>query len=197
MSRSPGGRDSERTTTPVTWRDVFGNDGPVEVEIGPGRGDILLAFAGAFPGTNFFGIERTGGAATAIAARAAERGLANVRLVAGDARWIIAHLVPDGSVSAYHLYFPDPWPKTRHRKRRLASEAFAHALARTLAPGGRVDVASDVAALVHVFAAHLERAGLVRARDAAPPRDRPVTAFERKYARDGTHHARLVRSAPG
>jgi tRNA (guanine-N7-)-methyltransferase len=196
VSRVRAGRDSERATAPVAWCDVFGNDRAVEVEIGPGRGDILLAFAAASPAINF-GIERTGGAAAGIAARAAERGLANVRLVTGDARCIIAHLVSDGSVSAYHLYFPDPWPKMRHRKRRLASEPFAHAIARTLAPGGRVDVASDVAALVHAFAAYLERAGLVRARDAEPPRDRPVTAFERKYARDGTHHARFVRPALG
>ncbi|HLY38770.1 MAG TPA: tRNA (guanosine(46)-N7)-methyltransferase TrmB, partial [Candidatus Binatia bacterium] len=120
----------------VAWSGVFGNDRPVEVEIGPGRGDVLLAFAAASLGRNFFGIERTGGAAAAIAARAAARGLANVRVVAGDARCIVAELVPDGSVAAYHVYFPDPWPKTRHRKRRLASAGFAAALARTLAPGG-------------------------------------------------------------
>jgi len=191
--RDPAARESEQATPPVAWAAVFGNDRPVEVEIGPGRGEVLLAFAAASPGINFFGIERTGGAAAAIAARAAERGLANVRLVAGDARCIVAHLVPDGSVSAYHLYFPDPWPKTRHRKRRLASEAFARVLVRTLAPGGHVDVASDVLVVVDAFAAHLERAGLLPARDGGSPRDRPVTAFERKYAREGTHHARLVR----
>jgi tRNA (guanine-N7-)-methyltransferase len=179
----------------VAWRGVFGNDRPVEVEIGPGRGDVLLAFAAAVPGRNFFGIERPGGAAAAIAARAAARGLANVKVVAGDARCIVAELVPDGSVAAYHVYFPDPWPKTRHRKRRLASADFATALARTLAPGGTVDVASDLSAIVERFAAELERANLVRVRGAQPRAARPITAFERKYASGGTYEARFSRPA--
>ena len=179
----------------VPWSGVFGNDRPVEVEIGPGRGDVLLAFAVASPARNFLGIERTNGAAAGIAARAAKRGLANVRLVAGDARCIVAQLVLDDSVAAYHVYFPDPWPKTRHRKRRLASAAFAAALARTLAPGGTVDVASDVGAVVEAFAAELARAGLVRAPGADARAARPVTAFERKYARGGTHQVRFSRPA--
>ena len=178
----------------VPWSGVFGNDRPVEVEIGPGRGDVLLAFAAASPGRNFFGIERTGGAPAAIAARAAARGLANVRVVAGDARCIVAELVPDGSVAAYHVYFPDPWPKTRHRTRRLASADFAAALARTLAPGGTVDVASDMSAVVEAFAAAFERADLVPVPGARATR--PITAFERKYAGSGTYQVRFGRPAP-
>jgi len=179
----------------VPWSAIFGNDGPVEVEIGPGRGDVLLAFAAAAPGRNFFGIEHAGGAAAALAARAAARGLANVRVVAGDARYIVTELVPDASVAAYHVYFPDPWPKTRHRKRRLASAGFAAALARTLAPGGTVDVASDLGALVEAFAAELERAALVRVPGARA--ERPTTVFERKYAGDGTYEVRFSRPASG
>lgn len=182
--------------TPVAWEAVFGNDRPVEVEIGPGRGDVLLAFARAAPLRNFFGVERTLGAAGAIAARAAAGRLENVRVVAGDARCIVAHLVPDASVAAYHLYFPDPWPKTRHRKRRLASDEFVRALVRTLAPGGRVDVASDIRALVEAFAARLAAAGLVHTPDASRPAARPVTVFERRYAGAGTHHTRLVAPRP-
>src|SRR3989441_4535444 len=77
--------------TRVSWAAVFGNDGPVEVEIGPGRGELLLTFAAAAPATNFFAIERAARAAAAIMEKAAERRLANVRVVAGDARCIIAH----------------------------------------------------------------------------------------------------------
>jgi len=176
----------------VPWRAVFGNDRPVEVEIGPGRGETLLAFAAAAPATNFFAIERLAGAAAAIMAKAAARRLDNVRVVAADARCIIGHLVPEASVTAYHLYFPDPWPKTRHRARRLASDAFARDLARTLVPGGALHVASDLRALVDDFAARLARVGL-HAVGAIPPPARAPTAFERKYARGGTHHARLLR----
>ncbi|HJQ83465.1 MAG TPA: tRNA (guanosine(46)-N7)-methyltransferase TrmB [Candidatus Binatia bacterium] len=180
---------------PVLWHEVFGNDRRVEVEIGPGRGDVLLAFAAAAPATNFFAIERTGGAADAILARARALGLANVRVIAGDARCVVARLIPETSVAAYHLYFPDPWPKTRHRRRRLADAAMARDLARTLSVGGTIDVASDLGALVTTISAHLVAAGLARVAAAASCIARPVTVFERKYARAGTYHARLVRSA--
>src|SRR5437879_4289122 len=105
----------------VPWSQVFGNDRPVEVEIGPGRGELLLAYAAAAPSSNFFAIERAARAAAAIMEKVAARRLANLRVVAGDARCIIARLVPDASVAAHHVYFPDPWPKPRHRVRRLTA----------------------------------------------------------------------------
>jgi len=175
------------------WRVVFGDDRPVEVEIGPGRGDVLLAFAAARPAANFFAIERTVGAAEAIMTRARIRGLTNVRVVAGDARCVVGRLVPDDSVAAYHIYFPDPWPKRRHGRRRLATEDFARDVARTLVPGGVVHLASDLPALVGELGALLGRAGLVALAGAVPAPDPPITTFERKYARDGTHHASLGR----
>jgi len=183
------------SVTRVSWAAVFGNDGPVEVEIGPGRGELLLAFATAAPATNFFAIERAAHVAAAIMEKAAARWLANVRVVAGDARCIVGHLVAETSVAAYHLYFPDPWPKTRHRARRLTDPSFAAELARTLAPGGVLHLASDLAHLVDAFAAILAAAGLVPEAGAAPPRARPTTAFERKYAQAGTHYARWRRPA--
>jgi tRNA (guanine-N7-)-methyltransferase len=175
----------------IPWREVFQDDHPVEIEIGPGRGETLLAFAAARPGTNFFAIERHPGAVEAIMARADARGLANVRVVAGDARCVVGRLVPNASVAAYHLYFPDPWPKTRHRRRRLANAAFARDLVRTLQPGGTVHLASDLPALVADLVAALGQAGLTHTTGAGPPPDRVLTAFERKYAQAGTHYARL------
>jgi tRNA (guanine-N7-)-methyltransferase len=183
--------------TRVPWSTVFGDDRPVEVEIGPGRGDTLLAFAAARPATNFFAIERAARAAEAIAARATGCGLANVRVVAGDARCIVERFVADASVAAYHLYFPDPWPKTRHRDRRLSTASFARALARTLVPGGAVHVASDLRGVVDALVARLVSSGLAPVPDAAPPPGRPITKFERKYATGGTHYARLVRQMDG
>ena len=177
----------------VPWPAVFGNARRVEVEIGPGRGDLLLALAAAAPSTNFFAVERAAASAAAIAAKATRRGLANVLVIAGDARCVVGRLVADASVGAYHIYFPDPWPKTRHRDRRLAGEAFAHDVSRTLAPGGVVHVASDVRSLVERFATVLAEAGLAAVPGAAPPAGRPTTPFERKYARDGTHYALLLR----
>jgi tRNA (guanine-N7-)-methyltransferase len=172
---------------------VFGDSHPVEIEIGPGRGETLLAAARACPGTNFFGIERVAGAAAAIGAAAALRGLTNVRVVAGDARCIVARLVPEGSVSAYHIYFPDPWPKTRHRARRLATAEFGVALHRSLVPGGVVHVMSDLRTVVEAFVHHLTRAGLVHRAGVPPPRARPTTRFERKYGSTAVFYARLER----
>src|SRR5207244_11175211 len=85
----------------LPWATVFGNDHPVEVEIGPGRGDVLLAFAGAAPGTNFFAVERAARDAAAIMEKAAARGLANVRVIAGDARCVVTRLIADAPVAAY------------------------------------------------------------------------------------------------
>src|SRR5438034_10319617 len=104
----------------VPWSQVFGNDRPVEVEIGPGRGELLLAYAAAAPSSNFFAIERAARAAAAIMEKVAARRLANLRLVAGDARCIIARLAPDASVAAYQAYFPAPWPKPPNRAGRLS-----------------------------------------------------------------------------
>jgi tRNA (guanine-N7-)-methyltransferase len=178
----------------VPWRTVFGNERPVEVEVGPGNGDVLLAFAAAAREVSFFGIERTLAAAEAIMRRATARGLDNVRTVAGDARCILARLVPAASVAAYHIYFPDPWPKTRHRHRRLPGPELASAVARTLAADGCVHVATDVGTLLEAFAEHFARAGLRHLPDTFPFA-RPRTIFERKYARQGTHQARFGRLA--
>jgi tRNA (guanine-N7-)-methyltransferase len=180
---------------PVPWTAVFGDPRPVEVEIGPGRGERVLAAAAARPSVNFFGIEVRGGAAQAINERAARLGLRNVRVVAGDVRWIF-RLVADGSVAAYHIHFPDPWPKTRHRERRLATPAFAREIARTLAPGAAVHVASDLPPVVEAFVRQLSAEGLVRVPDATPPRG-PKSSFEQRYARTGTAYARFVREAVG
>lgn len=169
----------------VLWRTVFGNDRPVEIEIGPGRGDVLAAFAARHPERSFLGIERGPGLAEMVEARIRAEGLANVRVLAGDARCIVATILPARAVAAYHIYFPDPWPKTRHRERRLFLDAtFAPQLARTLVPDGRVHVATDLPHLFDAMGAGLERAGFTRSNEPAP--SRPTTKFERKYGGAGT-----------
>jgi tRNA (guanine-N7-)-methyltransferase len=185
------------TAPPEVWRYIFGNDRPVEVEIGPGRGDVLFTFAAQASHVNFYAVEVRSIQAEHLGDRARALGLRNVCIIAGDARCLITRLVPDASVSAYHVYFPDPWPKTRHRHRRLFQPGFADGLRRSLVPEGRVYVASDLPWLFADMDAHLRRAGFV-ADPAAPVRPRPVTRFERKYGRDGIHACayRLGTAAP-
>src|SRR5262249_2357829 len=158
----------------------------------PGRGDVLLAFAAARPEVNFFAIEHVRGAAEHVAARLAAAGAANARVIAGDAPCVVRELVPAASVAAYHLYFPDPWPKRRHHKRRLVTPAFAADLARTLVPAGRLHVATDLGWLYDDVVAVLTTSGWSRPAGASSPM-RPVTRFERKYAGGGTFAGSFVR----
>jgi tRNA (guanine-N7-)-methyltransferase len=153
---------------------------------------VLLSFASARPDTNFFAIEHAGGMAGALDERVRAIALPNVRVAAGDARCIVGELVPAASVTVVHVYFPDPWPKTRHRHRRLFERAdLACAIARALVPGGRVHVASDLEWLYRAMRARLGAAGLAETDAGVPPR--PVSKFERKYAAAGTHAATFVK----
>src|SRR5207253_437621 len=115
VARASATRVRPLAMVPSLWSAVFGNHRRVELEIGPGRGEVLLAWAAAAPATNFFAIERSNRATEALRTAAARRRLSNARVVAGDAQCVLAHCVPDESVNAHHVYFPDPWPKTGHR----------------------------------------------------------------------------------
>ena len=169
----------------VPWRSIFGNDGPVEVEIGPGTGTFFLHAAQHSPDVNFFGIERSPRRANALTRIAASRGCRNARVITANAACVIEHIVPAASVRAYHLYFPDPWWKRRHHRRRLLTDDLAAALARTLVPGGRLHIATDVTG---VFERALRTLDTVPAfvRLAGVPSPRTVaTLFERKGLRRG------------
>jgi tRNA (guanine-N7-)-methyltransferase len=117
---------------------------PLEVEVGSGKGLFLQSAATALPDHNFLGIEVAKKYAHHTAARLAKRNLANAVIVQGDAQPVFRELLPDNSVSAVHMYFPDPWWKKRHRKRRVMNEAFLQDVVRTLAPGGRFHFWTDV-----------------------------------------------------
>src|SRR5689334_16781272 len=112
----PGPGSPPAPPGPVDWRELFGNDHPVEVEVGFGKGLFLLTAGQANPGTNYFGIEIVRKYQLFTATRLAKRDLRNVRVACADARAFLRDRVVDRSVRALHLYFPDPWWKTRHHK---------------------------------------------------------------------------------
>ena len=131
---------------PQPWNtaSLFAADAPLEVEVGSGKGLFLQSAAIAHPDCNFLGIELAQKYAEHAAARLAKRELANAVVVHGDAQRVFGELLPDDSLAAVHVYFPDPWWKKRHRKRRVMNETFLNDVARTLAPGGRFHFWTDV-----------------------------------------------------
>lgn len=142
---------------PLDWRAVFGSSNPVEIEVGFGKGLFLVTAAPAHPDTNYFGIEIERAYQLFTAARLAKRGLANVRLACADARLFFRDCIAQASVRAVHVYFPDPWWKRRHEKRRLFTAEFASECERVLSPGGRLHLATDVEEYFGIITAILAR----------------------------------------
>jgi tRNA (guanine-N7-)-methyltransferase len=131
---------------PRPWRQqaLFGRSAPLEVEIGSGKGLFLAAAAAARPEHNFLGCEIAAKYAAHAAARSLKRGLANVRVVQGDAARLIAEFLPDECCAAVHVYFPDPWWKKRHHKRRMMRPSVVQDIERILRPAGRLHFWTDV-----------------------------------------------------
>ena len=122
---------------------IFGRAGPVHIEIGTGKGTFLLNQAGAQPGDNFLGIEWARKYYRYAVDRIGRWGLTNVRITRTDAATFLADFVPDNSVECFHIYFPDPWPKKRHHKRRFICPANLEHLLRCLKTGGQLKIATD------------------------------------------------------
>jgi len=131
---------------PRPWDDtaLFGRRAPLEVEVGPGKGLFLSNAASARPDANFLGMEIAAKYAGFAASMLAKRNVSNALVVQADALRIFAELLPDASLRAVHVYFPDPWWKKRHKKRRVMRESFICDVQRTLLPGGRLHFWTDV-----------------------------------------------------
>ena len=126
-----------------TWQGAFGNANPVELEIGIGKGGFLLRRAQACPDRNFLGLEWAGKYYRFALDRMQRWGMTNVRLLRSDASHFMRIVCPRASLSALHVYHPDPWPKARHHKRRLFQPPLVDAAVECLLPGSRWAVQSD------------------------------------------------------
>lgn len=170
----------------IDWASLFGRRAPVEVEIGSGKGAFLVDYAAAHPRIDVVGIEIQRRWVRHVEARLARRPLPNVRIVCADAGLVFAAFIPDASVAAVHVYFPDPWWKRRHRKRRVVRATLAADIHRALAPGGSLHLATDVEERFEDMLAELGSMPFEVSRIAESDRAaRPLTNFERKYRREG------------
>ena len=125
------------------WPEVFGTAQPVVVDLGCGKGNFLLWLAGANPGMNYLGVDRLLIRLRKVDKKIQRAQLKNVRLLRIEASYLVTRLIPDSSICAYFIFFPDPWPKRRHHSRRLINPGFVAELNRSLEPGGEINIATD------------------------------------------------------
>lgn len=134
----------EQLPSPWNSQELFGSDAPLQIEVGSGKGLFLQNAALSQPEHNFLGIEVSFKYARFTAARLAKRELQNAVAVHGDGLRLFRELIPGNYLEAVHVYFPDPWWKARHRRRRVLNEAFLADVVRTLRPGGLLHFWTDV-----------------------------------------------------
>ena len=180
----------EYQARPLDLQQLFGRDAPRMIEIGFGAGEALLAFAQSHPQIDCLGLEvhRPGVGHLLLGARAA--GLGNLRIVCHDAVEVLQHQIEPATISLVHIFFPDPWPKKRHHKRRLIQPAFASLLARVLERDGTLRLATDWEPYAQHMREVLDAAAEFRnaAGDAgyvSRSVERPLTKFERRGQRLG------------
>lgn len=169
--------------TPLDASTAFGRAAPLVLEIGFGMGDATATIAQALPGTNFLGVEVHTPGVGALLKHIDERRLENIRIVQHDAVEVLEHMLQPGSLAGVHVFFPDPWHKKKHNKRRLIQPAFVSRLVTRLAPGGYLHCATDwqpyAEQMLEVLSAE---PGLVNTAEGYAPKPdyRPLTKFENR-----------------
>ncbi len=182
--------DPERVLQSVDWSETFGGAGPVEIEIGIGKGRFLIAAAEARPDVHHLGVEWANKYLRFAESRARKRGLKNIRFARVDARKLV-RVVQSASVRTYYVFYPDPWPKKRHHKRRFLQPETVHQLARSLEAGGALHVTTDHTGYWSVIEPLLdghpsfERQPGFGGEDFPGAADGLLTNFETKYAVEG------------
>src|ERR1700693_6077850 len=162
--------------------EIFVRRAPLEIEIGAGKGEFIIEYASAHPERNFLAIELSNVVGQLLAVRCARAELPNVGTGGRDPPPLINLMLPDASVTAFHIYYPDPWPKERHIKHRMFTPTLAASIFRTVEPGAIACVATDV----HDYAAEIFpmmlAAGFIGAVESAPGAERTGFARDRRAA---------------
>lgn len=157
----------------LDWQKLFGTSQPVELDVGCGRGMFLFNASTSQPERNFLGVELDFKEGRRGAKRLFKRQQPNARVIGGDANYLLDHLIHPASLSAVHVYFPDPWWKRKHRRRRLFTDLFADKIARVLEPGGSLHMWTDVADYFEIVEALLNHHPFFT--QLTTPEERPAT----------------------
>jgi tRNA (guanine-N7-)-methyltransferase len=168
---------------PLELDPAFGRHAPHVLEIGFGMGQATAEIAARHPDTDYLGIEVHTPGVGALLKAIGDQGLTNLRIIQHDAVEVLQHMLADASLDGIHIYFPDPWHKKRHHKRRLIQPAFARLLAGKLKPGGYLHLATDWQDYAEQMLAVLSQEHLLAntSQDYAPrPEWRPLTKFEQR-----------------
>ena len=175
---------------PIDWPTFFGNDNPVEIDVGCGRGLFLYNESLAHPERNYLGIEIDYKEGRRTATRLKKRQAANARVLGGDVAEAFSRFVPPKSVAVVHVYFPDPWWKRKHRKRRVFTDAFVDQAVGVLEPGGVLSSATDVGEYFEIIRSLMDHDPRFEPLP-SPPEKPPehdmdyLTSYERKARKSG------------
>ncbi len=178
------------SATPLDFAASFGRSAPIVLEIGFGNGETLVAQAAADPSLDFLGLEVHEPGVGHCLLKAREAGITNLKLICHDAVDVLREQVPGASLHRVNIYFPDPWPKKRHHKRRLIQPAFLALVHSRIETGGSLHIATDWENYAEHIDEVLSDSGLFtlterRVHDGDRPLDRPRTKFERRGLKAG------------
>ena len=169
----------------INPREVFPQAKSIVMEIGTGMGEATALIAKTFPEIGFIGVELHKPGLGSLLNRIEEFELKNVRLICEDARVLLEENFPDNSLDGFHLYFPDPWPKVRHWKRRIVQPEFVKLIHQKLKPGGYIHIATDWVEYADWISKVFAESTLFSGGKIARPDFRPISKFEGQGLRKG------------
>jgi tRNA (guanine-N7-)-methyltransferase len=168
----------EQSATPLNFKEIFPQSQEIIMEIGFGMGEATALIGKAFPEKGFLAVDVHRPGVGKLFALIHEHGLKNLRVIQGDAHLILHDMVPDKSLDGIHLFFPDPWPKVRHNKRRIVNAAFLGQIAPKLKDGGYIHIATDWVPYAEWIEDVFAASTLFNGGKVERPDWRPVTRFE-------------------